>query len=38
VRTFTPASNQVGTFPFACTVTTCGDGHDNMLGIFRVQN
>jgi heme/copper-type cytochrome/quinol oxidase subunit 2 len=38
VRTFTPAANQTGTFPFACTVATCGTGHNDMLGTFRVQN
>jgi heme/copper-type cytochrome/quinol oxidase subunit 2 len=39
VRTFTPQAGQAGgVFPFSCTVTTCGDGHDNMLGIMRVQN
>jgi heme/copper-type cytochrome/quinol oxidase subunit 2 len=38
VRTFTPSASQTGTFPFACTVTTCGTGHDDMLGIIRVQN
>jgi heme/copper-type cytochrome/quinol oxidase subunit 2 len=38
IRNFTPTAAQIGTFPFACTVTTCGTGHDDMLGIFRVQN
>ena len=35
-RTFTPNSSRVGSHPFACSETSCGIGHDNMLGIIQV--
>lgn len=28
--------NQTGTFPFACTNSSCGIGHDNMTGTLKV--
>jgi PKD repeat protein len=31
VCNFTPTAAQVGTFGFACTVSSCGSGHDRML-------
>jgi len=33
-QTFTP--NALGDFPFACTESACGVGHDNMLGVIHV--
>jgi PKD repeat protein len=33
---FTPTADQVGFHAFACSESTCGDGHDGMLGILEV--
>jgi hypothetical protein len=33
-QTFTP--NTLGDFPFLCTESGCGVGHDNMLGVIHV--
>jgi hypothetical protein len=33
-QTFTP--NTLGDFPFLCTESACGVGHDNMLGVIHV--
>jgi PKD repeat protein len=35
-RTFTPTSSQVGFHAFSCSESTCGDGHDNMLGTIQI--
>ena len=36
--TFTPTSAQVGSHFFSCDQSSCGSGHDNMLGTIRVVN
>ncbi|HEV8119052.1 MAG TPA: hypothetical protein VGQ32_11025 [Thermoanaerobaculia bacterium] len=36
IATFTPTSNQLGGHFFSCSETSCGSGHDSMLGTIRV--
>ena len=35
-RIVTPTAGQVGTHGFACSVSSCGDGHDDMIGSIQV--
>ena len=37
-RIFTPTSAQVGTHIFACDQSSCGNGHNDMIGTIRVIN
>src|SRR5436309_7646708 len=34
--TFTPTSGQLGSHFFSCSESSCGSGHDNMLGTIQV--
>jgi heme/copper-type cytochrome/quinol oxidase subunit 2 len=34
---FTPKVGQSGTHFFSCSESTCGTGHDNMLGSIQVS-
>jgi hypothetical protein len=36
--TFKPTTGQTGTHFFSCSESTCGTGHDNMLGTIQVVN
>jgi len=36
--TFKPTAGQTGTHFFSCSESTCGTGHDNMLGTIQVVN
>jgi hypothetical protein len=36
--TFTPTSGQLGSHFFSCSESSCGSGHDNMLGTIQVVN
>lgn len=36
VRTFTPTADQVGFRPFSCSESSCGTGHDGMLGVIQI--
>jgi heme/copper-type cytochrome/quinol oxidase subunit 2 len=36
--TFKPTAGQLGTAFFSCSESTCGTGHDNMLGTIQVIN
>jgi hypothetical protein len=36
IATFTPNSNQLGQHFFSCDQSSCGTGHDNMLGTIRI--
>jgi len=38
IATFTPTSGQLGTHFFSCDQSSCGTGHDNMLGAIMVVN
>jgi hypothetical protein len=35
-RTLTPTTAQIGFYAFSCSESTCGDGHDGMLGIVQI--
>jgi len=36
VRTLTPTTSQIGFYAFSCSESTCGTGHDNMLGTIQI--
>jgi len=36
--TFTPAASQLGTHFFSCDQSSCGSGHNDMIGTIRVVN
>ena len=36
VRTFTPTTAQIGFHAFSCSESSCGDGHNGMLGTIQV--
>ncbi len=36
IRTFTPTTAQLGSHPFACSESSCGTGHNSMLGVIQV--
>ena len=38
IATFKPTSSQLGSHFFSCDQSSCGSGHDNMLGTIRVVN
>ena len=37
-RTFTPTASQIGFYAFSCTESSCGSGHNDMVGTIQVAN